>query len=174
MALIMPYKGMVPRIDAKAFVAPSAVVIGDVEIGAESSVWFNVTLRGDVNALRIGERSNVQDNTVFHGTSGGNGVVVGNDVTIGHGAVVHACTIEDRAFVGMGAILLDGVVIESEAMVAAGALVAPGKRVQRGELWAGNPARLLRKLSEREIEGFLERALHYAALANCYRQEVAR
>ena len=170
---ILPHKSIMPRIDPTAFVAPSAVVIGDVEIGAGSSVWFNVTLRGDVHEIRIGCRSNIQDNTVVHVSSGKFGTYIGDDVTVGHGAVIHACTIESGAFVGMGSIILDGAVIEGGAMVAAGALVTPGKRVRRGELWAGNPARVLRPLSEKEAAGLTSSAGHYSELAALYRKELA-
>lgn len=173
MTHILMHKSIIPRIDQTAFIAPSAVVIGDVHIGAESSIWFNVTIRGDVHEIRIGCRSNIQDNSVVHVTSGKSGTYIGDDVTIGHGAVIHACTIESGAFVGMGSIILDGAVVESGAMVAAGALITPGKRVRQGELWAGNPASLLRRLSEKESAHFAMSATHYAELAALYRKELA-
>ncbi len=172
MSHILPYKSVLPRIDPTAFIAPSSVVIGDVEIGAGSSIWFNATVRGDVHEIRIGQRSNVQDNCVIHVTSKKLGTYIGNDVTIGHGAILHACTIEDGAFIGMGSIVMDGAVVEGGGMVAAGALVAPGKRVRRGELWAGNPARLLRPLTEEAMAGFMTSAKHYAELGAVYRAEL--
>src|SRR5208337_2586913 len=141
-------------IHPEAFVAPGAVVIGDVVIGAGSSVWFNCVVRGDVHHIRVGERTNIQDGTVVHVTGGKFATHIGSDITIGHGCVLHACTLEDGCFIGMGAIILDGAVVESGAMVAAGALVTPGKRVKAGELWAGNPAKLLRPLSPDDITAF--------------------
>lgn len=173
-ALILPYRDRTPVIADDAFVAPGATVIGDVEIGAESGVWFGAVVRGDVNEIRIGARTNVQDGTVVHVTSGGHATYIGSDVTIGHKAVIHACTLEDLCLVGMGATLMDGVVVESGAMVAAGALVTPGKRVKGGELWAGSPAKRLRDLSEEERDHLGWSARHYAALAREYRARLLR
>ena len=168
-SLILPYGGVLPTIDPSAFIAPHAVVIGDVVIGAETSVWFNCTIRGDVHEIRIGARTNIQDGTVIHVTGGKLGTYIGSDITIGHGAILHACTLDDGCFIGMGATLLDGVVVESGAMVAAGAVVTPGKRVKRGELWAGNPAKLLRELKAEEMAFFLKSAANYVSLAQTYR-----
>jgi carbonic anhydrase/acetyltransferase-like protein (isoleucine patch superfamily) len=167
--LILPYGGVTPSIAAGAYVAPGAVVAGDVVIGAGSGVWFNCTIRGDVNVVRIGERTNIQDGTVIHVTTDGNPTLIGAGVTVGHAAILHACTLEDGCFVGMGAILLDGVVVESGAMVAAGAVVPPGRRVPAGEVWAGNPARLLRPLSEAERAFIPVSAARYVDLAARYR-----
>ena len=150
-AEILPYKGIWPRIDPSAFVAPGASIVGDVEIGARSSVWFGCVLRADVNIIRIGADSNIQDGTVIHVTGGGNGTHIGDGVTVAHSALLHDCALEDGCFVGMQACVMDGAVVEGQGMVAAGALVTPGKRVRRGELWAGHPAKLLRKLSEAEV-----------------------
>ena len=169
--LILPYKGILPRIHPSVFVADGAVIIGDVEIGAESAVWFNCVIRGDVNEIRIGERTNIQDGTIVHVTGGKLGTFIGSDITIGHGAILHACTLEDGCFIGMGAIVLDGAVVESGAMVAAGAVVTPGKRVRTGELWGGNPARLLRELSEQDRAFFPVSAANYVALGQTYRAE---
>ena len=138
---IYPFRGIVPKINDTSFIAPTAVVAGDVVIGADSSLWFGAVVRGDVNYIRIGDRSNVQDNAVVHCTKDGNPTLIGNDVTIGHSAIIHACTLEDASFIGMGAIILDGAVVQSRAMVAAGSLVTGGKTVPSGELWAGNPAK---------------------------------
>jgi gamma-carbonic anhydrase len=168
--LILPYQGVLPTIADDAFIAPNAVVIGDVVIGAGSSVWFNCVIRGDVHEIRIGQRTNIQDGTVVHVTGGRLGTYIGSDITIGHGAVLHACTLEDSCFIGMGATLLDGVVVESGAMVAAGAVVTPGKRVKSGELWAGNPAKLLRALSPDDMAFFPKSAANYVDLAGRYRQ----
>jgi carbonic anhydrase/acetyltransferase-like protein (isoleucine patch superfamily) len=170
--VILPYQGVLPTIDADAFIAPTAVVVGDVVIGAGSSVWFNCTIRGDVHEIRIGERTNIQDGTVVHVTGGKFGTYIGSDITIGHGAVIHACTLEDGCFIGMGATILDGAVVESGAMVAAGAVVTPGKRVPTGELWGGNPAKLLRPLKPEDIAFFPKSAANYAALGRRYREEI--
>lgn len=168
-AVILPFKGVHPTIHDEAFIAPTAVVIGDVVIGAGSGIWFNCVLRGDVHEIRIGERTNIQDGTIVHVTGGRFGTYIGSGITIGHGAILHACRLEDDCFIGMGAVLLDGAVVESGAMVAAGAVVTPGKRVKAGELWAGNPARLLRPLSPEDVAFFPKSADNYVALAQLYR-----
>lgn len=168
---LLPYKNQLPRIDDSAFVADGATVIGDVEIGPESSIWYGCVVRGDVNEIRIGARSNVQDGTVIHCTGGGLGTYIGDDVTVGHLAMLHACRLEDGAFVGMKACLLDGVVVERGAVVAAGALVSPNKRIPAGELWAGTPARFVRKLEPDEIERFASTAPHYVRLSRQHMSE---
>lgn len=170
-ALVMPFKGKMPRLGDGVFIAPTAAVIGDVEIGEESSLWFGVTVRGDVHEVRIGSRTNIQDGSVVHVTGGKFGTYIGSNVTIGHGAIIHACTLEDGAFIGMGAIILDGAVVEGGSMVAAGAVVTPGKRVKRGEMWAGSPAKLLRTISEEEIAKFAWSAPHYVDLKSQYLAE---
>ena len=166
--LILPYKGILPRIHPSAFIADGAVIIGDVEIGEESAVWFNCVIRGDVNEIRIGARTNVQDGSVIHVTRGGHGTYIGSGITIGHNAVIHACTLEDNSFVGMGTTLLDGSVIESNAMLAAGAVLTPGKRIPSGELWGGNPAKKLRDLSPKDQAFFPISAQGYVDLAKDY------
>ncbi|MBF0168056.1 MAG: gamma carbonic anhydrase family protein [Alphaproteobacteria bacterium] len=166
--LIMPFKGRMPKLGQGVFIAPTAAVIGDVEIGDDSSLWFGVTVRADVHEVRIGSNTNIQDGSVVHVTGGKFGTYIGSNVTIGHGAIIHACTLEDGAFVGMGAIILDGAVVEGGSMVAAGAVVTPGKRVKRGEMWAGSPAKLLRTISEDEIKAFAWSAPHYVDLKNDY------
>lgn len=168
-ALVLPWRGVAPKIDAAAWLAPNATVVGDVEIGAGSSVWFGATLRGDVNLIRVGRGTNIQDGSVVHVTRARFGTLIGDDVLIGHMAMIHGCTIEDGAFVGMKACIMDGAVVEGGAMVAAGALVTPGKRVGAGELWAGTPARLVRAVSEDERRYMREAAPRYAALAAEYR-----
>lgn len=167
---ILAYKGILPTIATDAFIAPTATVIGDVVIGAGTSVWFNCVIRGDVHEIRIGERTNIQDGTIIHVTGGKLGTYIGSDITIGHGAILHACTLEDCCFIGMGAIILDGAVVETGAMVAAGAVVTPGKRVKAGELWGGNPAKLLRELSEQDRAFFPVSAANYVALGQTYRE----
>jgi carbonic anhydrase/acetyltransferase-like protein (isoleucine patch superfamily) len=164
----LAWRGKSPRVAPGAFVAPGAQLIGDVEIGPGASVWFGCVLRGDVFELRVGARSNIQDNTVAHVVSGGPGTYIGEDVTVGHGCILHACRIADRGFVGMGSVVLDEAVIETDAMLAAGALLTPGKRVPTGELWAGRPARRVRQLRPDEIARIRESAERYAALAREY------
>ncbi len=168
-ALILPHHGKSPIIHDSAFIADTAVVIGDVEIGADSSIWFGTVVRGDVNVVRIGARTNIQDGVVIHVASRGQGTFIGDDITIGHMALLHACTLESGCFVGMKACLMDGAYVESGAMVAAGALVTPEKRVRRGELWAGTPARPMRDLTAEEIEFFPRSAAQYVGLAATYR-----
>jgi carbonic anhydrase/acetyltransferase-like protein (isoleucine patch superfamily) len=176
-ALIMPYAGKYPRIAPDAFIAPTAVIIGDVEIGARASVWFGCVLRGDTNSIRVGAGTNIQDGTIVHcnhlpeggdPAAPGYRTTIGAGITIGHMAMIHACTLEDGCFVGMRAAVIDGAIVESRAMVAAGAMVTPGKRVRAGELWAGSPAKLMRSLTEDEIAGFAYSAEHYSRLAASY------
>jgi carbonic anhydrase/acetyltransferase-like protein (isoleucine patch superfamily) len=149
-------------------------VAGDVALGDDVSFWFHTAARGDVNWIRIGARSNVQDGSVVHVTHdgpytpGGFPCSIGADVTVGHAAMLHACTVEDGCLIGMHATVLDGAVVQRHAFVGAGALVAPGKVVGRGELWIGNPARCVRKLDEREIEALQYSAQHYVELKNAY------
>lgn len=168
--LILPYKGILPTIHESVFVAPNASIAGDVVIGQESSVWFGVQMRGDVHEIRIGERTNIQDGTIIHVTRKVSGTYIGDGVTIGHKALLHACTIEDNAFIGMGAIILDEAVVESGAMVAAGAVVTPRKRVPKGELWAGNPARKMRDLTQADVDFFPVSADNYVRLSREYMQ----
>ena len=167
--LILPYKGTLPTIDASAYVAPTATVVGDVVIGPDSSVWFGCTVRGDVNEIRIGARTNIQDGTVVHVAAAGQGTYIGDDISIGHMALLHACTLDSGCFIGMKACIMDGARVESGAMVAAGALVTPGKRVKTGELWAGSPARPIRNLTEKDLDFFPLNVRNYVALAAAYR-----
>jgi carbonic anhydrase/acetyltransferase-like protein (isoleucine patch superfamily) len=170
----MAYRGVAPRLGNDVFVAPTARIIGDVEIGADSSVWFGCTVRADVNFIRIGARTNIQDGCVIHVDSKHHPTIVGDNVTIGHMALIHACTIESGAFVGMNATIMDGAVVASGAMVAAGALVTPGKRVPNGEVWAGQPARYHRSLTDQERADLLDTVDRYVALARSYRQDTVR
>lgn len=168
---ILPYNGVWPNIAEDAFVASNCSIIGDVTIGAGVSVWFNCVVRGDEQKVTIGARSNIQDGTVIHVHSLKQGTYIGRDVTVGHMALIHAATLEDGAFVGMGAIVLDEAVVEGGALLAAGALLAPGKRVPRGELWAGRPARFVRKLAAEELAGFDLTVDNYARRAQTYLAE---
>jgi len=169
-AVLFDLEGMTPTLAPDAWVAPGAVVIGQVWLGAGSSVWFGCVLRGDTNTIRVGARTNIQDGTIVHVNAGAEwACVIGEDVTIGHAAIVHACTLQDRAFVGMGATVLDGAVIEEGGMLAAGAVLAPGKRLGRQELWAGVPARKVRDMPDEERARLDQIAIHYTALAARYR-----
>jgi len=166
--IILPWKGVRPQIAADAFIAPNATIIGDIVIGARASVWFNVVMRADVNYIRVGERTNIQDGTIVHVATRDGPTLIGNDVLIGHAAIIHGCTLEDGSFVGMGATVMDHAVVETGAMVAAGALVGPGKRVLAGQLWGGSPARFMRALRPEEIEHMKAGTAGYAALGEAY------
>lgn len=168
-AQIITFRGLTPDIDPSCFIAPTASVIGDVSIGAGSSVWFACVLRGDVNSIRIGRNTNIQDGTVVHvGDEPSNPVAIGDNVLIGHLAMIHGCTIGDGAFIGMQSMVLDGAVIEAGALLAAGSLVAPGKRVTAGQLWAGRPARPVRPLTEKDYRMMAKGAPHYVELGREY------
>lgn len=177
-AIIRPYRGVSPRIHPTAFIAEGAVVIGDVEIGPGASIWYGCVLRGDVNRILVGEGTNLQDGTIVHcnqdregdyrETGGGMPCIIGRHITVGHMALLHACTLEDGCFVGMRAVVMDEAVVESGAMIAAGALLAPGKRATAGEVWAGQPAKPLRPLSEGEKEYLVASPRGYAELAASY------
>ncbi len=157
--------GVAPRIGPDVFIAPNAAVIGDVEIGARSSVWFSCVLRGDVNFIRVGTGTNIQDGAIVHVVSKRIPAIIGNDVTIAHACMIHACILKDRAFVGMAATVLDGAVIEEGGMLAAGALLTPGKVIGPNELWGGSPARFWRVLSPEERATFHGNAPHYVRVA---------
>lgn len=183
--LIIPWKGKTPKIADDAFIAPTAVIIGDVEIGSKASIWFGCVLRGDVNFIRVGARTNIQDGTVVHVDSGGqpgakpgpdngNPTIIGDDVLIGHMAMIHGTRCESGSFIGLCSTLLDGVVVEGGAMVAAGSLVTPYKRVPKGQLWAGKPAKFSRNLTPEEISQFHKPVAHYVELAEGYRKQLGR
>ncbi|CAN5615780.1 gamma carbonic anhydrase family protein [soil metagenome] len=170
-----PYRDKHPVLGARAYIDPAACVIGDVVLGDDVSVWPQTVIRGDVNFIRIGARTNLQDGTVVHVSHdgphaklGGFATVIGEDVTIGHKAIIHACRIEDAALIGMGAIVLDGAVVRRHGFVGAGALVAPGKEVGERELWLGNPAKKVRLLSDAEVEALYYSAQHYVRLKDDY------
>src|SRR5690348_1319018 len=174
MTNIRAFGGASPKLAARVYGDPAATVIGDVELGDDVSLFRSAVVRGDVERIRVGARTNVQDCAVLHVTHdgpyspGGFSCIVGSDVTIGHGAVVHACTVGDCCLIGMHATLLDGVVVRRHAFVGAGALVAPGKVVGEGELWVGSPARCVRRLSDTEIEALHYSANHYVELKDEY------
>jgi carbonic anhydrase/acetyltransferase-like protein (isoleucine patch superfamily) len=160
---------LAPKIAPDAFIAPNAVLIGDVEIGAGSGIWFGCVLRGDTNFIRIGARCNIQDGTIIHVNRGSYPTIIEDDVSVGHAAIVHACTLRRRAFVGMGATVLDGAVIEEGGMLGACGLLPPGKRIGPNELWVGAPAKLHRVMTDEERTGWDQTAIHYAELAQRYR-----
>lgn len=176
---IIPIHGKTPRIHETAFIAPGCTIIGDVEIGEGSSIWYNCVLRADVFSIRIGARSNVQDGSVLHcdpprpGDPEGSPLVIGDDVLIGHMAMVHGCTIHDRGFVGLGAIVMNKAVIGSDAMLAAGAMLTEGKVIEPHELWGGRPARKMRDLDEAAIMGMRIGTAHYAENAKHHAEAVA-
>lgn len=170
MKVLEAFDNKLPRVHPSAFVHAAAVVIGDVEIGAQSSIWPNVTLRGDDGPIVIGSCTSIQDNAVIHCTEGLSQTTVGDRVTIGHSVILHGCTIHDEVLIGMGAVLLDNVVVESGALVAAGTLVPPGKIVRAGMLVAGNPMRVLRECADKDREmiafswnAYVKRAAEYLA-----------
>ena len=172
---LRPYLDQSPVLGARVYVDRAATVIGNVTLGDDTSIWPGCVVRGDVNFIRIGARTNVQDGSIIHVSHdgpharlGGFATVIGDDVTIGHKAIVHACRIEDAVLIGMGAVLLDGVIVRKHGFVGAGALVAPGKVVGQAELWLGNPARKVRTLSPAEIEGLYYSAQHYVRLKDRY------
>jgi gamma-carbonic anhydrase len=170
---ILPFEGQLPRIHPDAWIAPTAVVVGDVEIGAETSVWYHCVLRGDTNIMRIGARTNIQDGSILHLNAGAEPLIIGDEVTIGHACIVHACTLRNRAFVGMGATVLDRAVIEEGGMLGAGGLLPPGKVIGANELWMGSPARLVRVMSAEERARFDRTATHYVELARRHRASLS-
>lgn len=163
--LILPFEDHMPKIADGAFIASDATVIGDVEIGEGTGIWYKCVLRGDVNEIRIGKNVNIQDSTVIHVATHGQGSYIGDNVSIGHMALIHACTLEEGSFVGMKACVMDGAKVEKGAMVAAGALVTPGKVVPSGTLWAGSPARQMRELTDKDRELMHWTWTHYVTLA---------
>lgn len=172
--MIKPFQGRLPSLADGVYVDESAVVIGDVAIGTASSVWPLVAVRGDVNHIRIGARTNVQDNSTLHVTApnehqpAGYPLIIGDEVTVGHGCILHACTIGNRCLIGMGSTLLDGAVIEDQVLLGAGSLVPPGKVLEGGYLWLGSPVKRMRALTSAEIDWFTRSATNYVALKNHY------
>lgn len=173
--MLRPYLDHLPQLGDRVYVDPAATVIGDVVLGDDSSLWPGTVVRGDVNFIRIGARCNLQDGCIVHVSHdgphaklGGFATHIGDDVTIGHGAIIHACVIEDACLIGMGAIVLDGARVQKHGFVGAGAMIAPGKVVGSGELWLGNPGRCIRRLTDAEIEGLYYSAQHYVGLKDRY------
>ncbi len=169
--MVYEFLGKSPQFDDTVFVAPSADIIGDVKLGKESSVWFNVTIRGDVNWIEIGDRSNIQDNTCIHVMNQTGPTKIGSEVTVGHSAMIHGCTIEDRVLIGIQSTVLDKAVIESDVILAAGSLVPPGKRLESGYLYMGSPAKKTRKLTDEELASISKHADNYVKYSRAYQQK---
>jgi carbonic anhydrase/acetyltransferase-like protein (isoleucine patch superfamily) len=173
------YKGITPQLGEAVFVHPSSVLIGDIRIGKDSSIWPLVAARGDVNFIRIGERSNIQDGSVLHvtrpreGLPDGYPLIIGNDVTVGHKAMLHACNIGNQVLVGMSAVVMDGVVVEDDVIIGGGSVVTPGKRLRSGYLYVGSPAREVRPLSAAERSYLKASADNYVRLKNDYLNQSA-
>jgi carbonic anhydrase/acetyltransferase-like protein (isoleucine patch superfamily) len=167
--MIASFRGITPAIDLSAYVTANAVVIGDVTIGAESSVWFNTVIRGDVHSIRIGMRTNVQDHVTVHVFGGRSPTVIGDEVTIGHRAVVHGCTIGNRSLIGIGAIVLDGANVGDDCLIGAGAVVTPRTIIPAGQLVVGSPAKVVRALTSEERAELSSSAQRYAGYAAEYR-----
>ena len=176
---ILPFAGKTPIIHSSAFIAPGCRIIGDVTIGPDASIWYNCVIRGDVNRVVIGARTNIQDGTVIHCDSPeprrpeGFPTLIGDDVLVGHMAMIHGCTIEDRGFVGLGAIVMSGSAIESDGMLAAGALLTPGKRIGPRQLWGGRPAAYMRDLTEAALADMQLGVAHYVENARRHVAEIA-
>jgi carbonic anhydrase/acetyltransferase-like protein (isoleucine patch superfamily) len=171
---IRTYKGATPKVASSAYVDDSAAVIGDVEIGEDASVWPMCSIRGDVNSIRIGARTNIQDGSVIHVTHRygelpeGHATRIGRDVTVGHKVMLHGCTVEDLCLIGMGSTVLDGAIIRARVLLGAGSLVPEGKDLEGGFLWLGRPAKKMRELTDEELKWFEYSALHYVKLKNDY------
>lgn len=165
--MVFSYKGIDPQIDESAFIAENATVIGMVSIGKNSSIWFNAVLRGDIDRIRIGQNTNIQDGSVLHCSTGFE-TFVGNNVTVGHNCILHSCHIDDGSLIGMGAVVIDGVRIGKNCLIGAGSVIAPNKIILDNSLVYGNPARVIRTLSENEIEKIHKGAEHYMELMDNY------
>ena len=167
--MIHPYRGVVPKVHLSAWIADSADVIGDVELGEESSVWFSTVIRGDVNFVRVGRGTNLQDGTVLHVNRNGTPTILEDYVTVGHAARLHGCHVKSNCLVGIGAVVLDGAVLEEECVVAAGAVVSPGTLVPKGSVLMGAPARVKRSVTEKDLEWIYRSAKNYIGLAAEYK-----
>ncbi len=166
--MIKPYRGVLPTIASSAFIEDTAVIVGDVAIHPESSVWFNTVIRGDVHYIRIGHRTNIQDLSLLHVTHDTHPLIIGDDVTVGHHVVLHGCTIHDRVLIGMGSILMDGVIIEEDCIIGAGSLITEGTVIPSRSLAWGSPTRVKRPLNEKELAWIKESANNYVRYARQY------
>lgn len=171
---VRSFRGKSPRIPASCFIEESAQIIGDVELGEDASVWFNSVVRGDVNPIRIGARTNIQDLSMVHVLSQKFGTTIGDDVTVGHHVVLHGCTVGSRVLIGMGAILMDGVEVGDDCIIAAGALLTPGTKIPSGSLAVGSPARVRRPLNDDERAFLVQSAKNYVGYARTYQAELTR
>jgi carbonic anhydrase/acetyltransferase-like protein (isoleucine patch superfamily) len=172
MAVILPVNGISPKFGKDCFIAPNATVVGDVEMGNECSIWFNTVVRGDVNSIRLGNKVNVQDGAVLHATFEKTKVIIGNNVSIGHCAIVHGCTLHDNVLVGMGAIVMDNVVVHSNSIIAAGAVVLEGTICEAGSIYAGVPAKKIKDISPNLISGEIDRiANNYIKYAGWFKDQ---
>ena len=167
--MLYGFEGKTPQIHPGAWVAPTAVLIGDVRVGPQASIWYHCVLRADTNPIIVGARSNIQDGTIVHVDHRNHPALIGDDVTVGHAAIIHACRLSNHAFIGMGATVLDGAVVEEGGMLGARGLLGPGKRIGAQELWIGAPARLVRRMSDAERAGWDETVPHYVELAKRHR-----
>lgn len=165
---ILAYKGVMPQLGKGVYIAPSAYVIGDVILGEDVSVWFGAVIRGDVNEIRIGKKTNIQDRCVIHVTTNGLGTYIGEGVTIGHGAILHACKVEDYSLIGMGSVLLDGAHVGKECLVAANSLLTPHQKFPPRSLIMGQPAKVKRTLTQEEVDFLYYSAHHYVEVAQDY------
>lgn len=170
--MIIPYKNFKPSLNDPAFIAPNATIIGQVTLGKDSNIWYNSVIRGDVNDVIIGERTNIQDLSMIHVATFGSGTYIGDDVTIGHCTILHACRIGNLAYIGMQSCLLDDAVVEGKAMLGAGSLLTSGKIVASGELWAGRPAKFMRHLTQKDYDMIKWSAHHYVELAKEHHESV--
>ncbi len=170
---LLSYKNKLPKIKKNVFLARGSIIVGDIEIQEKSSVWYNCVLRADVNFIRVGKKTNIQDGTVIHVSSGGfsatggsgNPTIIGDNVTIGHNATIHACVIHSNTLIGMGSIILDQAIVDEMSFIAAGCLIPPGTKVRSYELWAGNPGKCIRKLKDKETELILNTPETYYKLS---------
>lgn len=169
--MLRTYRGIAPTVATSAFIEDTAVVIGDVAIGSESSVWFNAVIRGDVHSIRIGHRTNIQDLCLLHVTHDTHPLTLGDDITVGHHVVLHGCTIHDRVLIGMGTIIMDGVVIEEDCIIGAGSLITGNIHIPSRSLVTGSPAKVKRLLTEAEIQWIKESAANYIRYAQQYVSE---
>ena len=173
MSLILPVKGILPVFGANCFIAPNATVAGDVITGDDCSIWFNAVIRGDVNSIRIGNKVNIQDGAVIHCTYQKTGTTIGNNVSIGHNAIVHGCTVEDNVLIGMGAIVMDNARIGTDSIIAAGAVVLENTDVEPGSIYAGVPAKKVKSVSRELIEGEIHRiANNYLTYSSWFKEDV--
>ena len=166
--ILLNYKKIRPKLEKNVFIAPGSYVIGDVRISSKSNIWFNVVIRGDVEKVRIGSNTNIQDLTMIHCTTKGNGTIIGSNVTIGHNCVIHDCKVEDNSLIGMSSTILDGAIVKKNSMLAAGSFLTQGKIIKSGELWAGKPAKYLRNLTTIEKQFLKDSANRYYKLSQEY------